>query len=63
MERDDGTGKGEKERINTNNESNRSGLCVFGHEQSLQEIYLRPVEIALQNCNERACTAIMSSYN
>lgn len=44
-------------------ESNRNGLCVFGHEQSLREIYLRPFEIALQNCNEGACTAIMSSYN
>lgn len=44
-------------------ESNRNGICVFGEEQSLREIYLKPFEIALQNCNEGACTAIMSSYN
>lgn len=44
-------------------ESNRTGICVFGEEQSLREIYLRPFEIALQNANEGACTAVMSSYN
>lgn len=44
-------------------ESNRNGLCVFGHEQSLREIYLRPFEIALRNCEDNGCTAIMSSYN
>ena len=44
-------------------ESNRNGLNVFGHEQSLREIYLRPFEIALQNCDDNGCTAIMSSYN
>ncbi len=44
-------------------ESNRNGLNVFGHEQSLREIYLRPFEIALANCEDNSCTAIMSSYN
>lgn len=44
-------------------ESNRNGLCVFGNEQALRQIYLAPFEIALRNCSDGACTAIMSSYN
>lgn len=44
-------------------ETDRNGLNVFGEEQSLREIYLRPFQIALANSDEGAATAIMSSYN
>lgn len=41
-------------------ETHRFGVAVFGNEQALREIYLRPFEYAF---NKTACNFVMTSYN
>ena len=41
-------------------ETNRSGVCVWSNEQAMRELYLKPFEICVKNSN---ITATMSSFN